>query len=162
MKTTTKTTVFKNAALPYHPGVTRRRRTSTRACYTDDVMRKNDVDKSKARHACTDVSIRRRRAGKGLVNHARRMVLSQASTRRYKHCMWVVKTTVLNLILRMQELVFMLISTCIWIVMESTPMMLNKEQKLSKYTEQLFEGKIKLLQIPETYNEGSEEGEINC
>ena len=66
------------------------------------------------------------------------------------------------MILRMQDVVFMIISTCIWSMMESTPMMLNKEQKLSKYTEQLFEGKIKLLQIPETYNEGSEEGEINC
>ena len=59
----------------------------------------------------------------------------------------------------------MIISTCIWSMMESTPMMLNKEQKPSKYTEQLFDcgvqGKIQLLQIPETCDEGSEEGEIN-
>ena len=96
-----------------YAGVTQRRRTSTRARYTNDVMRKNNIEKSKARRACTDVSIRLRRAGKGLVNHARRTVLSQAGARtegtgwvtgrtvklieeldgycrRYKHCMWVV------------------------------------------------------------------------
>ena len=33
--------------------------------------------------------------------------------RRYKHCMWVVKTTVSNMTLRMQAVVFILISTCI-------------------------------------------------
>ena len=102
-------------------------------------MRKNDGDKSKARRACTDVSIRRRRVGKGLVNHARRITLSQAGTspdgtgcvtgqtvesiegqgrhcRRYKHYRWIIKATV-NLILRMQDVVFMLISTCIWSMM---------------------------------------------
>ena len=80
--------------------------------------------------------------------------------------MWVIKATVFNLVLRMQDMVFMLISTCIWSMMESTLMMLNKEQKPSKYTEQLFDcgvqGKIQLLQILETCDEGSEEGEINC
>ena len=48
--------------------------------------------------------------------------------------------------------------------MESTPMMLNKEQRPSKYTAQLFDcgvpGKIQLLQIPETCDEGSKEGEM--
>ena len=92
-----------------YAGITRRRRTCTRARYTDDVMRNNNRDKSKARCACTDVSIRQRRAVKGLENHARRTTMSQDSTspdgtgcvtgqmvksieeggrhcRRYKHC----------------------------------------------------------------------------
>ena len=34
-----------------YTGVTQRRRTSSRANYTDDVMRKNDGDKDKARSA---------------------------------------------------------------------------------------------------------------
>ena len=150
-------------------------------------MRKNNGDKSKARRACTNVSIRGRRVGKGLVNQARRTVLSQAGTspdgtgcftgrtvkaieergrhcRGYKHYLWVVKTTVFNLILRMQAVVCMLISTCILSMMESTPMVLNKEQRPSKYTAQLFDcgisGKIQLLQIPETCDEGSKEGEM--
>ena len=84
--------------------------------------------------------------------------------RRYKHYSWVIKATVFNLILRMQEVIFMLISTCIWNMMESTLMMLNKEQRPSKYTAQLFNsgvpGKIQLLQIPETCNEGSKEVEM--
>ena len=48
--------------------------------------------------------------------------------------------------------------------MESTPMMLNKEQTPSRYTAQLFDcevpGEIQLLQIPETCDEGSKEGEM--
>ena len=78
--------------------------------------------------------------------------------------MWVVKTTVFNLILRMQAVILILISTCIWGMMESTPMVLNKEQRPSMYTAQLFDcgvpGKIQLLQIPETCDEGSKEGEM--
>ena len=81
-----------------------------------------------------------------------------------KHCMCVVKTTVFKLILRMQDLVFLLISTCIWSMKKSTPMVLNKEQKPIKYTAQLFDcgvsGKIQLLQILETCDEGSKEGEM--
>ena len=84
--------------------------------------------------------------------------------RRYKHGMCVIKTTVFILILRMQTVVFMLVSTCIWGMMESTPIVLNKEQRPSKYTSQLFDcgvpGKIQLLQIPETCHEGSKEGEM--
>ena len=78
--------------------------------------------------------------------------------------MCVIKTTVFILILRMQTVVFMLVSTCIWGMMESTPIVLNKEQRPSKYTAQLFDcgvsGKIQLLQIPEIYNEGLKEGEM--
>ena len=78
--------------------------------------------------------------------------------------MWVIKATVFNLVLRMQDMVFMLISTCIWSMMESTLMMLNKEQRPIRYTAQLFycgvPGKIQLLQIPETCDEGSKEGEM--
>ena len=78
--------------------------------------------------------------------------------RRYKHYRWVIKATVFNLILRMQDMVFLLISTCIRSMMRSIPMMLNKEQRPSKYTAQLLTagvpGKIQLLQIPETRNEG--------
>ena len=48
--------------------------------------------------------------------------------------------------------------------MESTPMMLNKEQRTSKYTAQMFDcgvqGKIQLLQIPETCDGASKEGEM--
>ena len=117
-------------------GTTRRRLISTRACFTNDVMSKNDGDKSKARCACTDVLIRPRRVGKGLLNHARRITLSQDGTspdgtgfvtghtvesiegrgghcRKYKHNRQLIEATVFNLILRMQDVVFMLISTCI-------------------------------------------------
>ena len=161
MKTTTKTTVFKNAALPYHPGVTRRRRTSKRAGYTDDVMRKNNGDKSQARRASTNVSIRRRRAGKRLVNYTRRTAGSQTGTSsgrtgcatgqtvnssgerggqygRHKYDKWRVKDTVFYLILRMQDVVLILISTCLWGTMKSTPMMTDKDQQPSKYTAQLL------------------------
>ena len=51
-----------------YAGVTRRRQTSTGTGYTDDVMKKNDRDKSQARQASTNVSISRRRAEKRLVN----------------------------------------------------------------------------------------------
>ena len=43
-------------------------------------MRKNNGDKSKARQASTNVSIRQRRAWKRLVNYARRTALSKACT----------------------------------------------------------------------------------
>ena len=121
------------------------------------------------------------------MNHARRTELGQAGTSpdrpgcltgrtvkfieegyghcmRYKHGMWVIKSTVFSLISRIQAMVLMLISTCIWGMMEFTPMLLNKEQRPSKYTAQLFDcgvpGKIQLLQIPETCDEGSKEGEM--
>ena len=48
--------------------------------------------------------------------------------------------------------------------MKSTPVMTDKEQRPSKYTAQLFDwgvtGKIQLLQIPETCDEGSKEDEM--
>ena len=78
--------------------------------------------------------------------------------------MWVVKATVFKLVLRMQDVVFLLISTCIWSMMEFTSMMLNKEQRTSKYTAQMIDcgvpGKIQLLQIPETCEGASKEGEM--
>ena len=81
--------------------------------------------------------------------------------RRYKYCKLGV--TVFNLMLKMQAVVLILISTCLWGMMKSTPMMTDKELRPSKYTAQLFDcrvlGKIKLLQIPETCDEESKEGE---
>ena len=48
--------------------------------------------------------------------------------------------------------------------MKSTPVMTDKQQRPSKHTAQLFDcgvpGKIQLLQIPETCDEGSKEGEM--
>ena len=38
--------------------------------------------------------------------------------------------TVFKLILRMQDVVFLLILTCIWSMMESTPMMLNTQYSI--------------------------------
>ena len=58
--------------------------------------------------------------------------------RRYKHCKWAVKDTVFNLILRMQAIVLILISTYLSGMMKSTPVMIDKEQRPSKYTAQLF------------------------
>ena len=54
---------------------------------------------------------------------------------------WTTKATVFNLLLRMQDVVFLLISTCIWSM------------------RQLFDcgvpGKFQLLQIPETCDKAS-------
>ena len=52
-----------------YAGVTWRRRTSTRARYTDNVMRKNDGDKSQARQASNNGSIKWRMAGNRLVKY---------------------------------------------------------------------------------------------
>ena len=59
--------------------------------------------------------------------------------RRYKYCKWAVKDTVFNLILRKQVVVLILISTCLWGTMKSTPVMMDKEQRPSKHTAQLFD-----------------------
>ena len=84
-------------------------RNSTMVHYIDEVMRKNERDKDKARRACTDMLIRWKRVRRRLNNHARRTTPSLASTnpgrtdfvtrqkvkqteerdrhcRRYKHC----------------------------------------------------------------------------
>ena len=146
-----------------------------------------DEDKSKARRAGTNVSIRRGRAVKGLVNYVRRAVQSQdgispdetgcvtgrtvnstekqgGQYRRNKQCMWIIKATLFYLILRMQAAVLILISTCIWGMMKSNPVMMNKVQRPSKYTAQLFDcgvpRKMQLLQIPETCDEGPKEEEM--
>ena len=128
------------------------------------------------------MSIRQRSVGRGLVNHAQRTTPSLASTstgradyvtrgtvkqireqdgqyRRYKYYVWVIKTSVFKLISKM-KMILMLISASILSMVKSTPMMLSKEQRLSKYKAQLFDcgvpGKIQVLQIPETCDEDSE------
>ena len=77
--------------------------------------------------------------------------------------MWVIKTSVFKLILRMQAVILMLISACILIMVKSTPTILSEELRPSNYKAQLFDcrvpGKIQVLQIPETCNEDSEGGE---
>ena len=47
---------------------------------TNDIMRPNDRDKDQARHASTDMAIRRSRVEIGLVNHAQDITPSLAST----------------------------------------------------------------------------------
>ena len=64
-----------------YAGITRIRPTSTRACYTDDVMRKNGGDEDKARRTGTTGLIRPRSVEEGLANHKRRTAPSLASTR---------------------------------------------------------------------------------
>ena len=142
-----------------HAGVTCRRRSSTRKGHTDEVIRKNDRDNGQAIQASTNVSMRQRRASKRLVNYARRTAQSQTSTcsgrtgctigqmvkssgkqsRQYQKDK--LKAAVFKLILRMQDVVFLFIPTCIWSMM------------------QLFDcevpGKFQLLQIPETCDKAS-------
>ena len=69
-----------------------------------------------------------------------------------------------NQILRMQAVVLTLVSSYILSMAESTPMVQNKEQRSNKYLAHLSHcgvlGKIQLLQITETGDERSEEGEI--
>ena len=64
----------------------------------------------------------------------------------------------------MQEVVLILITTCLCGMMKSTFVMTDKDQQPSKYTAQLFDcglpGKIQLLQIPETCDGASNEGEM--
>ena len=63
-----------------HADVNRRRQTGTRAEYTEDFIRKNDGEKSQARQASNNVSMRRSRTRKRLLNYARRTVRSQTGT----------------------------------------------------------------------------------
>ena len=96
--------------------------------------------------------MRRKRAVKRLVNYTRRTARSQTGTssgttgcatgrtvdlnaklggqyKREKHCMWKVIFTLFNLILRMQDVVLILIFTCLWGTMKSTPVMTDKDQQ---------------------------------
>ena len=124
---------------------------------------------------------------KGLANYTRRRVHSQTGTSagrvgcaighmvnlkgeeggqygRHKYNKWTVKDTVFNLLLRMQAVVLILISTCLWGMTKSTPVMMDKDPQPSKYTAQLFDcgvpGKIQLLRITETCDGASKEGEM--
>ena len=106
--------------LTEYAGATRIRHTST-----NDIIIKHEGDKGKARHACTDMSIRQRRARKGLVDHKRRTAISLASTntgradyvttRAVKYYRGLLGTSVFKLILRMLEVILMLVSACILI-----------------------------------------------
>ena len=134
--------------------------------------------------------MRRKRAFKRLVNYTRRTARSQTGTssgttgcatgrtvdlnaklggqyKREKHCMWKVIFTLFNLILRMQDVVLILIFTCLWGTMKSTPVMTDKDQQPRKYTAQLFDckvpGKIHLLQIPDPVMEHQRRGRwLHC
>ena len=82
----------------------------------------------------------------------------------HKYNKWMFKDTVSNLLLRIQAVVLILISTCLWGTRKSTPVMTDKDPRLSKYTAQMFDcrvsGKIQLLQIPKTCDGASKEGEM--
>ena len=77
--------------------------------------------------------------------------------------MWDIKTSVFKLTLRMQAVILMLVSACILSMVNSIPMILSKEKRLSKNKAQLFDcrvpGKMQVLQIPETCSEDSNGGE---
>ena len=83
---------------------------------------------------------------------------------RNKDEKWTIKDTVFNILLRMQAVVLILISTCLWGTTKSTPVIMDKDPRPSKYTAQLFDcrvpGKIQLLQIPETCDGTVKEGEM--
>ena len=83
---------------------------------------------------------------------------------RQNYSQRTVKDTVFNLLLRMQAVILILISTCLLGMMKSTPVTTDKDPRPSKYTAQLFDcwvpGKIQLLQIPKTCDEASKEGEM--
>ena len=83
---------------------------------------------------------------------------------RLKNDKWTVKDTVFSLLWRMQAVVLILISTCLWGTSKSTPVMMDKDPWPSKYTAQRFDcgvpGKIQLLQIPETCDGNPKEGEM--
>ena len=128
-------------------------RTSTRAHSTNDIMGQHDRDEDKARHAGTNMSIKRRTtqslASTSIsgADYVTRQTMRQIREwdghyRRYKYYMWVIKTSVFKLISRMQAMIFMLISACILSMVKSTPTMLNKEHRLSKYKTQLFDCEV--------------------
>ena len=75
-----------------------------------------------------------------------------------------VKETVFNLLSSMHTIVLLFISTGLWGLLKSTPVITDKGPRPSKYTAQLFDcgvlGKIQLFQIPETCNEASKEREM--
>ena len=83
---------------------------------------------------------------------------------RHKHIQWTVKGTVFNLLSRMHTIVLLLIYTCLWGLMKSTPVITDKDSRPSKYTAQLFDcgvpRKFQLLQTLEICDEGSKEGEM--
>ena len=49
------------------------------------------------------------------------------------------RDTVFSLLLRMHTIVMLLIYTCLWGLMKSTPVITDKDSRPSKYTAQLFD-----------------------
>ena len=103
--------------------------------------------------------LRRRRVRQGLSNGVQRELRSRAGTNTgRKDCIigqmvnWrreggarpekhnsTVKDTVFNLLSSMHTIVLLLIYTCLWGLMKSTPVITDKESRPSKYTAQLFD-----------------------
>ena len=75
-----------------------------------------------------------------------------------------VKDTVFNLLSSTHTIVLLLIYTGLWGLLKSTPVIMDKDPRPSKYTAQLFDcrvpGKIQLFQIPKTCDEASKEREM--
>ena len=80
----------------------------------------------------------------------------------YKYYTRVMLTSVYKLTSRMQAGEHMLVAACIMSMVSLVLILLSKEQRPSKYKAQLCDwgvpGKIKVLQIPETCSEDSNEG----
>ena len=72
-----------------------------------------------------------------------------------------LSTSVYNYISRMKVALLVMISTYVWNQGQANPMVGDKKPLPSKYSAQLFDcgvpGKIQLLQIPETCEDGSTE-----
>ena len=83
--------------------------------------------------------------------------------KEYRQYLGDIKTLVYHWISKMKGALIMMISIYIWSLGQTNPMDKIREPLPSKYSAQLFDcgvpGKIQLLQIPETCEERSEEGE---
>ena len=69
------------------------------------------------------------------------------------HRLGTARDTVFNLLLRIHTIVLLLIYTCLWGLMKSTPVITDKDSRPSKYTVQLFDYLIPSIKFL-AYNTG--------
>ena len=110
-----------------------KRRNSTRASCTGDVTDKNDGHKvillgRGGTQRSQAEAVKKRRTVKQTRGES-------GHCTRYRWYMWGTKATVYNWISKVQGAVFIMISTCIWSLVQATPMMTSKEPLHSKRRE---------------------------